>query len=78
MEAQLHVRIPNQLHAQLKYWAEHLDTSVNQLAVEALHTHVAALSAGTAVRDDAVVLTLERLVAAVEALTALLTEASSD
>jgi uncharacterized protein (DUF1778 family) len=73
-ETQLHVRLTDQLHAQLKYWAEHEGVSLNTFAIEALHAHLAALANNTQVRDDTVVLTLERLVQAVERLTELLTE----
>jgi hypothetical protein len=52
--------------------------SLNTLAVEALHAHLAGLANNTQVRDDTVVLTLERLVQTVERLADLLTVELTD
>jgi hypothetical protein len=73
-DTQLRIRVSKVLHDQLRYWADHEGQSVGALCVEALHAHLATLASGARARDDAVVLTLDRLVQAVEALTDLLTQ----
>ncbi|GAB2471325.1 hypothetical protein GCM10007967_27070 [Xylanimonas ulmi] len=68
------MRVPARLDMQLRLWAGREDVSVNQFALDALYAHIADLTSGVRVRDDAVALTLDRLVTAVERLASLMAD----